>query len=147
MKINKSIEVIIGILTLLGAIYLIGSFSKKYFFYRPSDLNSYSYYHAYFVDIDGLNIGTEVKIAGVNVGKIIGYSFTNDYQIDLRFSLLDKYKISSDSMAMVATSGILGGRYLKIIPGTNEEMLKEGEEIAFTQSALNIENLVSFLKK
>lgn len=147
MKINKSIEVILGIVTLLCVIYLTSFFSKKYFFYRPSTLESYTQYHAYFTDIDGLNIGTEVKIAGVNVGKIIAYNITNDYQIDLQFSVLEKYKISGDTMAMVATSGLLGGRYLKVIPGTDEEILHDGEEVRFTQSALNIENLVSFLKK
>ena len=65
----------------------------------------------------------------------------------VKFSALDKYKIPDDSIVMVATSGLMGGKYLRILPGTNSEFLEENDEVMFTQSSLNLEGLIALLKK
>jgi len=105
--------------------------------------------YARFNDIDGISVGSDVKISGYKVGSVKSLSIDpTTYDVKAVIQVSSEIKIPTDSTAAIKTSGILGGKYLALIPGAEEEYLESGKEIIYTQSAINLENLIStFVKK
>jgi phospholipid/cholesterol/gamma-HCH transport system substrate-binding protein len=148
MKKSSFIETFIGFITLIFVIGLVWNFSNKYFASRPSDYQKYTSYIAKFNDIDGLSVGSEVKLGGVIVGKLIEVRIDEkSYKVIVKLSILDKYKIPDDSILSVGTNGLIGEKYLRILIGNSDNFLVNDAEIEFTQSALNLENLIGLLRK
>jgi phospholipid/cholesterol/gamma-HCH transport system substrate-binding protein len=138
-----------GIITLF-AILIICLFFVKGTYYssiKKKSQDQYVSYYANFDDIDGLYEGSDVKIAGVNVGKLEKISINQDFQASIKINVLKEYEIAEDAMLIVATSGFLGSKYLKIIPGYKEKNLENNEYFNFTQSSLGLESLLSLFKK
>ena len=147
-SVSKNLETGIGFITLIMICFLLYHFTKQYFVFNPSKYEQYSTYKATFSDIDGLNVGSSVKIGGIPVGNLVEYSIDpKTYKISVLFSVMDKYKIPGDTSISVATAGFIGEKYLQLAMGASSEILKDGEEIIYTQSSLNLEKLVALLKK
>jgi phospholipid/cholesterol/gamma-HCH transport system substrate-binding protein len=98
---------------------------------------------AKFDRIDGLAPGADVRIAGVKVGSVV------DQRIDpatflavLTFRIDGNLRIPRDSSAEIASEGLLGGRFVAIVPGGDERMLADGGQITITQSAVSLESLL-----
>lgn len=144
---NKIFEFSIGLFNLILVIVIFVIFFQKYSHKNLMTNEKYNIYYATFEDIDGLSVGSDIKIAGVNVGKIDEISVDKYLQALVKIKVLNKYSITSDSMLMVSTVGFLGGKYLKIIPGQEQKIMKDGDYFELTQSSINIENLISFFKK
>ncbi len=142
----KSLEIFLGFVVILFVSSLIWKFSSNIFASVALDEDE-NYYYASFSDIDGLTVGSDVKIGGISVGKLIAYEIDEKYKIIAKLSVSKKYKISDDSSVMVATSGFIGQKYLKLSPGFGDETLQNGDEILLTQSSLNVESLLALLKK
>lgn len=99
--------------------------------------------HATFDSIDGLGIGSDVKVAGVKVGSVTATGIDpNTYQAAVTFTVEDAIKLPKDSSASVASEGLLGGKYLLLQPGGDTAMLGPGGRITITQSSVNIEELL-----
>jgi len=99
--------------------------------------------HASFDSIDGLGIGSAVKMAGVKVGSVIGTGIDpKTYQATVGFTVEDAVKLPKDSSAAVVSEGLLGGKYLKLQPGGDEQNIPPGGQIGITQSSINIEELL-----
>jgi phospholipid/cholesterol/gamma-HCH transport system substrate-binding protein len=149
IKTNKIFEFIFGISSLFGIFILCimilnNTYIKSIFKTHNSD---YTYYYASFEDIDGVFTGSDIRLAGINIGKVDDISINQNSEALIKLKILKKYKISKDALIIVATSGFLGSKYLRITPGIKAEYLEEGESFLFTQSSLNVENLISLLKK
>jgi len=100
---------------------------------------------ARFDNIGGLKVKAPVTIAGVEVGRVQAISYDpDDFRAVVEMGLQAKYlgKIPEDSFAKILTAGLLGEQYVGIDPGGSEETLHEGSEIAITQSALVLEEVV-----
>ena len=99
--------------------------------------------HAVFDHVDGLALGSDVRIAGVKIGSITGIKLDpKTYLADVHFSVSDGVQLSDDSSATVSTDGLLGGKYLALATGGDEKMLKPGDEITITQGSINLEGLI-----
>jgi phospholipid/cholesterol/gamma-HCH transport system substrate-binding protein len=102
--------------------------------------------NAYFQNIDGLTEGNDVKLSGIKIGYIESFSLEKDtYFALVKLKIDKKVEIPSDSRAIVSTNGLLGGKYVRINPGAADDNLKDEDKIKFTQSALNIEDLIAKL--
>lgn len=98
---------------------------------------------AKFDNIDGIANGSDVKISGVKIGTVEDqYLDKKDFRAVLKISLNNDIKLPIDSSAKIASEGLLGSKYLSITLGADEEMLKVDEEIEFTQSSVNLEDLL-----
>jgi len=98
---------------------------------------------AKFNQADGISVGTPVKIIGVKVGVITAdYIDLDSYFAVVNFSVDNKIKIPADSTAKISSEGLIGGKYLAIVPGGDDKMLANGEEVRFTQSSINLETLI-----
>ena len=99
---------------------------------------------AKFGSVSGLKSGAIVEIAGVQVGKVTEISFDpDDYAAQVVMSINQGVVLQDDSIASVRTAGIIGDRYNDISPGGSDELLGDGGRIFDTESAINLEELVS----
>ena len=99
--------------------------------------------HAYFSNIGGLKPKASIKSAGVLVGRVTGISLdTERYEANVVMSLDKRYQFPKDTFADILTSGLLGEQYIGLQPGGDSEMLKSGDQIRKTQSAVILEDLI-----
>lgn len=99
--------------------------------------------HAYFSNIGGLKAKASIKSAGVLVGRVTDISLdTGRYEAKVTMSLDKRYQFPKDTFANILTSGLLGEQYIGLMPGGDDAMLKDGEELKQTQSAVVLEDLI-----
>jgi len=99
---------------------------------------------AKFANIGGLKVRGPVKSAGVVVGRVAGIRFdTESYEAIVSMTVDLSYQFPRDTTAKILTSGILGEQYVGLEAGGDGVMLKQGDRIRLTQSAVVLENLIS----
>jgi phospholipid/cholesterol/gamma-HCH transport system substrate-binding protein len=100
--------------------------------------------NAKFVNIGGLKERGPVKSAGVVVGRVAAIRFDSEsYEAIVTMNLESKYQFPRDTTAKILTSGILGEQYVGLEAGGDGVMLKAGDRLRLTQSAVVLENLIS----
>lgn len=128
-----------------GAIVLVVAIGFMAFAIAHSGRTTGSGYslQARFDHIDGLNIGGDVRIAGVKVGSV------TDERIDPRtftavvtMSVRDDIQLPKDSGASIVSESLLGGKYISLSPGGDEAIIKPGQTITITQSSVSLEELL-----
>jgi phospholipid/cholesterol/gamma-HCH transport system substrate-binding protein len=98
---------------------------------------------ARFEDIGGLKVKAPVKSAGVVVGRVAAIRFDpQTYQAEVEMKVSAAYPFPKDTIASILTSGLLGEQYIGLAAGADSEMLKDGDRIEMTQSALVLEKLI-----
>lgn len=140
---QNAIETIVGfIVILIAAVFFV-------FAYKTSNMSKTSDGYnvfANFQNIDGITKGSDVKLAGIKIGYVDTLSLEDDtYYAVVKLNIDNAVEIPKDSRAIVSTNGILGGKYIRINPGGSEKNIDHGGKIKFTQSALNIEDLIGKL--
>lgn len=99
---------------------------------------------AKFDNIGGLKVRAPVKSAGVVVGRVSEIQFDPEaYQAVVKMQLDTRYRFPRDTFATINTSGLLGEQYIGFEPGGDTDMLKSGDVIKKTQSAVVLEKLIS----
>jgi phospholipid/cholesterol/gamma-HCH transport system substrate-binding protein len=140
---ERVIETVVGFVVICLAIF---SFM---FFYKISDSGEDGevyFLNSYFKNIEGVAEGNDVKLSGIKIGYIDNVTLENGtYFAVARLKIKKGIDIPSDSRAIVSTSGLLGGKYIRINPGSADDNLKENGKFKFTQSSINIEDLISKL--
>ncbi len=99
---------------------------------------------AKFANIGGLKIRAPIKSAGVVVGRVSEVRFDNEsYEALVTLNLDTQYQFPRDTAAKILTSGLLGEQYVGLEAGGDGVMLKQGDRLRLTQSAVVLENLIS----
>lgn len=99
--------------------------------------------HAQFNRIDGLAVGSDVRMAGVKIGRVTATSLDpQTYQARVTFTVAGDVKLPMDSSAAIVSDGLLGGKYLSLEPGGDEKMISPGGAMTITQSSISIEQLL-----
>lgn len=99
---------------------------------------------AEFGSISGLKPGATVEIAGVQIGKVTLIRLnTEKYEARVEMSIQKGVALQEDCIASIRTAGIIGDRYIDISPGGAAELIGPGGRITETESAINLEELVS----
>lgn len=132
--------------TLLGAIVIaIAGFFLTYS-YKTANVSAGSDGYevvAYFSGIGGLSAGDDVQISGVKVGSVKAVELDEEtYLARVRLMIASDYKIPVDTAALISSESLLGGKYLALEPGAEEDMLEEGGRIEYTQAPQNLEQLL-----
>jgi phospholipid/cholesterol/gamma-HCH transport system substrate-binding protein len=131
--------------TLLGAIVLAVAIGFLTFAYRSSQVRQSDGYEltARFSRVDGLERGADVRISGIKVGTVVAQNLNPEtFQAEVRFTLPESIHLPIDSSAAVVSNGLLGSKYLALVPGGDVDMLKPGDEVTLTQSSVNVEDLI-----
>jgi len=98
---------------------------------------------AKFDRIDGLAPGADVRIAGVKVGSVVSQRIDpTSFLAVLAFRIDANLRLPADSSAEIASEGLLGGRFVSLVPGGADRILGDGGEITITQSAVSLESLL-----
>ncbi len=99
--------------------------------------------YAVFDNISGLKEGSAVEVAGVEVGKVENIQVTNDYRARLTLTVQKDIVLHEDAIASIRTKGIIGDKFVKVSPGFGENTIPPGGKIRETESAIELEELVS----
>jgi len=141
MQAYRRIEVSVGLFVFLGLLS-IGWMALK--IGQVGGLGQAGYtLSANFDDAGGVRTGSDIMMAGVIIGRVDRVSLTDNDHATMILRIHDQVKITSDAFASVRTKGIIGDRYIRITQGMDESMLEPGDEIEETESAINIEDLIS----
>lgn len=98
---------------------------------------------AYFTNIGGLKPKASIKSAGVLVGRVTEITLDSErYEAKVTMSIDKRYRFPKDTFANIRTSGLLGEQYIGLSPGGDTDMLKPGDVIRHTQSAMVLEDLI-----
>lgn len=101
--------------------------------------------HASFRSADGVSVGTDVRLAGVKVGRVTSIELDPaTYRAATVFTVRDGIEVPDDSAISVSSEGLLGGNYVELLPGGSPFFFEPGDEIEFTQGSVS---LVSLLMK
>lgn len=102
--------------------------------------------NAVFDSIDGIEMGCDVRVSGVKVGKVVDISLNNpSYSAQVQMKVFHTVKLPSDTSAEILMMGLMGGKYISLVPGAEDDTLKDGDSIEFTQSPINLESLIGKL--
>lgn len=143
---KKSIEILVGLFVLLGALALV------FLALKAANLGSLaggadSYVlQARFDNIGGLKARAPVRSAGVTVGRVKSIALDpKTYQGVVTLEINKGVDFPKDSSAKILTAGLLGDQYIGIEPGADEKNFAAGDTIKQTQSAIVLENLIGQL--
>ena len=131
--------------TLLGAVVLVVAGMFVVFAYSTASVRPVRGYEvvAKFDRVEGVNIGTDVKMSGIKIGTVIDQRLdTTTFVAVLRMSIDSKIKLPADTSAQISTEGLLGGTFVALVPGGEDKTIPPGGEIKFTESSMNIGQLV-----
>ena len=98
---------------------------------------------AYFTNVGGLKPSASVRSAGVLVGRVKDIRLdTERYAARVTMNIDKRYQFPTDTFANVQTAGLLGENFIGLLPGAEEQVLKNGEDFKKTQSAMVLEDLI-----
>ncbi|MBL1352826.1 MAG: outer membrane lipid asymmetry maintenance protein MlaD [Zetaproteobacteria bacterium] len=141
MQSYRKVEIIVGIFVLVGVLSMSWMAIKLG---QIGGMGSSGYtLSATFDDAGGLRVGADVMMAGVSIGRLSSVALNDDSEAVIHMEIQNDVHLSTDAIAAVRTKGIIGERYVRMSQGADDAMLASGDEIEETESAINIEDLIS----
>lgn len=140
----RTIEISVGVFMLAGILALAFlAIEVSGLSVRDNQRETYRLY-AHFTNASGLTERAKISVAGVVIGRVTGISLDpSDTRAKVEMAIDRKVDfLTADSIAAIQTAGILGEKYIAISVGGDPETLKDGDEIADTQSSLVLEDLI-----
>lgn len=132
----------------VGAFVIGGVVALAILAFKVGNLGSYNMSQTYslkahFTNIGGLKPTASVRSAGVLIGRVTNINLdTGRYEAEVTLSIDKRYLFPKDTLISIQTSGLLGDQYIGLKPGADEEMLKDGEVIKQSRSAIVLEDLI-----
>jgi phospholipid/cholesterol/gamma-HCH transport system substrate-binding protein len=139
----RFMEVSVGLFVLLGiaALFYLAIQVSNVAEYRDRDTYEVL---AYFDHIGGLKVRAPVTVSGVRIGRVAHIAYDPERfqaRVTLAIQSVHDY-LPADTQASIFTAGLLGEQYIGLEPGGDFEMLRAGDEMLFTQSALVLESMI-----
>jgi len=134
--------------TVMGAVVIAIAVIFLVFAYTTADIRRVQGYHVSmrFDRIDGLRLGTDVRMSGIKIGSVTQQVLDpQTYLAVVTASIDPSVKLPEDSSAAISSDGLLGEKYLAIVPGASDKMLPAGGEIEHTQGSVDLIGLVGRL--
>ena len=98
---------------------------------------------ASFRSVEGVNVGTDVRLAGVKIGTVTDLSLNpQTFRADTTFTITNGVEIPDDSAVVISSEGLLGGNFIEIMPGGSPFNFGQGDEILDTQSSVSLITLL-----
>jgi len=131
--------------TLIGAVVVAVAILFLVFAYRSTGANATGGYEltANVARVDGIAVGTDVKLSGIKVGTVSALTLDPNYLVTVHMNVHGDVKVPDDSSLMVTSSGLLGSSYLSISPGGSDKMLAAGGRIRNTQGSIDLMGLLA----
>lgn len=98
---------------------------------------------ASFRSVEGVTVGTDVRLAGVKVGTVTALTLNpQTFFADATISVADSVQLPDDSAALISSEGLLGGNFVELVPGGSPDNYAAGDEIEDTQGAVSVISLM-----
>lgn len=98
---------------------------------------------ASFRSLEGVGVGTDVRLAGVKIGTVTGVDLNAEtFRADTQFSVLENIQIPDDSSVIISSEGLLGGNFVEVMPGGSPFNFEPGDEVLDTQGAVSLISLL-----
>jgi phospholipid/cholesterol/gamma-HCH transport system substrate-binding protein len=136
---KQIIESVMGAVVLLVAGYFL------VFAYTSAQVREVKGYHlkANFLKVGGLRVGSDVRISGIKVGSVIDQRLDQDtFEASLILSIRPDVLLPADTVASIATQGLMGDKYIRLEPGTLRDRLKDGDALKNTRDFKSLEDTV-----
>jgi ABC-type transport system involved in resistance to organic solvents, periplasmic component len=101
--------------------------------------------HARFSRADGIGIGSDVRVSGISVGKVVEQHLGPDFRAIVTLLIEPEVSLTADTAAAIHTDGLLGAKYIELKPGGDDVMLKPGQDISYTQDSMVLEDLMDLI--
>jgi phospholipid/cholesterol/gamma-HCH transport system substrate-binding protein len=134
--------------TVMGAVVIAIAVIFLVFAYTTADIRRVQGYQVSmrFDRVDGLRLGTDVRMSGIKIGSVTQQVLDpQTYLAVVTASIDPSVKLPEDSSAAISSDGLLGEKYLAIVPGASDKMLPAGGEIEHTQGSVDLIGLVGRL--
>ena len=131
--------------TLIGAVVIAVAVGFLAFAYTRTGSGSLSGYeiNAKMPKVDGLSVGTDVRLAGIKIGTVSDLTLDpKTYLVTVHMNIRNDIKLPVDSSVLVTQAGFLGGQYLSITPGGDDKMMTAGAYFESAQGSIDVMNLV-----
>ena len=131
--------------SVMGAVVLVVAALFLFFAFNTSQLRAVPGYElvADFERVDGVREGGDVRISGIKIGSIVGETLdSKTFLARLRLSIDPSVKLPDDTVAEIVSAGLLGDKYLSLVPGGSDTLIPAGGRIKYTQSSVTLENLI-----
>jgi phospholipid/cholesterol/gamma-HCH transport system substrate-binding protein len=129
----------------LGAVVLVVAVIFLLFAYQTAEVKAVTGYavNATFDKVGGLERGSDVRVSGINVGTVTGQDLDpKTFQAQVTMSISPKVALPSDTEAAIVGDGLLGGKYVNLIPGHAADKIAPGGKITKTHDYQALEDLV-----
>lgn len=138
---ENTTEVIVGGVVLAAAIgFVVYAGQLTGFSSGNTASNSFN---ASFRSIEGVSVGTDVRMAGVKVGTVTGLELNpTTFRADAEFSVTSSVELPEDTAVVISSEGLLGGNFVELLPGGSPFNLEPGDEIEDTQSSVSLVQLL-----
>ncbi|HZU90539.1 MAG TPA: outer membrane lipid asymmetry maintenance protein MlaD [Stellaceae bacterium] len=131
--------------TVMGAVVIAVAALFLFFAYTTSRVGAVSGYPltAQFSSVAGLTIGSDVRLAGVKIGTVTGETLDpKTFLATIHMTIERQYKLPEDTVAKIVSPGLLGDKYLDLVPGGADHTIPPGGRIKYTQASVNLEDLI-----
>jgi phospholipid/cholesterol/gamma-HCH transport system substrate-binding protein len=132
----------------VGAFVVAGVLALTFLAFKVGNMSTYNASESYtlkanFNNIGGLKATASVRSAGVLIGRVSDIRLNPErFEAEVTLSIDKRYHFPKDSLISILTSGLLGEQYIGLKPGVDDDVLKSGEVIKQTRSALVLEDLI-----
>ena len=130
---------------IMGAVVLLAAAGFVSLAYEAADIQGANGYEiqAEFGATGGLSVGDDVRISGIKIGRITAQSLDPDtYSARIAMAINPDIMIPADSSARITAASLLGGNYLELMPGADEDMLAPGDVIYDTRDPVSLTDLL-----
>jgi phospholipid/cholesterol/gamma-HCH transport system substrate-binding protein len=131
--------------TVMGAVVILVAGLFLVFAYKTSQLRAVSGYElsAEFSRVDGIRQGSDVRISGIKIGSVAAEELDpKTFLAVVRMSIDPMVKLPDDTVAEIISAGLLGDKYMSLVPGGSDQMIAPGGKIKYTQSSVSLESLI-----
>lgn len=135
---SRERETAIGAMVfLVGALVLGVSYTAS----SRAKLEGYDL-QARFNKADGISVGSDLRLSGLSIGKVVGQGLDDRFRAVLTLRLQPGITIPTDSSAIIQTDGLMGSKFIAIQPGGEDDVLKPGQMFQSTQDSVNVQDLL-----
>ena len=138
---QSSVELSAGVFVLLGLV-AVAWFAIQAGARIPLAGSTYAV-NARFSNAGGLKPGSQVFLAGVPIGRVDNINLDPQYAAVVRLEVNKEVQLPNDTIASIRTSGLIGDKFVALSPGSSSQNLGPGSTITDTESAVDLESIIS----
>jgi len=138
-KLDAELLIGLGLLLTIGALIYLSLHRGQISFGKPKGYTI----QAEFSTAGGLQKGAVVELAGVDIGRVTAVNLTNNYRANVTMQILPTIALQEDTRAAIKSKGLIGERYVDILPGKATDQLQSGGHIHDTESPVDIQEIIT----